>query len=322
MNVNVPLDEVMGFSFTYDPIQIARLANSISEGFCRADTLLSAISSKQGTFLKSLDNMVSSVFNGVGYAKYPYQLRFLLQENYYAEVVDGLDNSLLSVGTKSESIQSKYARITFDNFYLAENRVPFKSAEELLDKVITEGYKELFRLKLKPESPIQVFITPTKKHIVYMEIQKVDTGFRLTFQDIQTGLKIVNGNSLSSLSAEATRVLREVFEYYKIPLTDAGPQPIPPSAGQGTSFSMAFNLQGHLDNIGKLQILPDSALTIKEVVTHDISELKALDDKAIKSMIEEYASLMTDRDNQKRLKLDNLGDKLPDMPASTKQIDG
>ncbi|WP_257264949.1 hypothetical protein, partial [Endozoicomonas sp. ONNA2] len=56
MNANVPLNEVVNFSFTYDPIQIARLANSVGEGFCRADSLLSAISGQEGNLLKSLDS--------------------------------------------------------------------------------------------------------------------------------------------------------------------------------------------------------------------------------------------------------------------------
>jgi len=300
----IPLHEIITYSYIYDPLRTVRLGDGLDEGFCFADTLTLAAAAEYKKIADSLGMMAQSILHGSGYAKYPLRLRQILQELSFLGGRNSLENDILAFGVK-ESVY--YNKIVDEITQIREALLRtikgsrFKSTDKLIARFL-----KLFN---PLTSHIQLMFQPSDEHVVYMEIRKLDDLYKLTVHDINSGLHIVTGRTPDELKAAAFDQLREFHHLYGLPEGSAG--------GYVPGVGYARMTPSLLAPLEDMQLFPDSALTVKDILTNPSSQLQAIDIANTQALIEQYLNEVSKKTNQKLLKQDKKASEPVESPAES-----
>ena len=292
---SLPLNEIIAYSYVYDSLRVARLGAAMDEGFCYADGLMLGVAAEYMTIAESLKIMVESILRGSEYGKFGVLLRRIIQELSWLDDSHSTVNEAKSFGVKVNSLYYKEVLkalqstgITLTDS-LASN--PVESIEKLLDT---------FLQQLNPTTDtIQLMFQPMQKHVVYMEMKKLQDLYKLTIHDIITGLHIATGATLADLKADVLERLKEFKEYYNLPPDGQGVM-LPNVGYTQLTSDLLSPLEG-------LQLFPDSTLTVKDILTNPPEQLRVIDIANTKKLIHKYLDEVKKKENQKLLDNDKQG---------------
>ena len=294
---SVPLNEIIAYGYVYDSLRIARLGDSFAEGFCFADVLTLGTAAEYQKIADSLSMMAQSILHGVGYGKYALQVRRILQELSFAGRFDTMKNDVPAFGVKQKSFY--YRKIIRDAINLRSKlrqslqQTSFKSLDKLIDHFL-----KLFN---PLTTHVQLMFRPTEGHVVYMEIRKQPDLYKLTIHDLSSGLHIVTGSTPDELKAAVFNQLAEFCRHYQLPPQSTG------AAVPNTGYARLTH--GLLAPLEKMQLFPDSALTVKDILTTPPAQLQAIDTANTQTLIEQYLQEVSKKTNQKLLKQDKKASK-------------
>ncbi len=291
----IPLVDIIKFSLVYDSLRAGRLGSEFSEGFCWADVLSLGIAAHYQTIAESLEMMVESVLHGVGYGKYVLGLRSVLQSLAFIKLVkEHMENEALSLGIKKESVYYKKLIERFDKLSLEQVRAIEASSFESIGDFI-EMFRKEIELYQNPD-PLRFMLSPEEQHAVYAEIREIEGIFKLTISDTATGLFVATGKTLDALKENIPQQMGSFLRTYNIPAE---------STGEAVPGSGYVRLTEHtLQPLEDLQVFPDSALTIKDVLTNPPEKLQAIDVANTKALIEKYLKTVSKKSNQEMFKAD------------------
>ena len=292
---SIPLNEIIAYSFIYDSMRVARLGDALNEGFCYGDGLTLGIAAEYMTITESLKILVGSVLKGSDYGKYAIQLRRIIQELTYLGDSYSTVNEARSFGVKVDSIYYKELlnKLQTTGVSLTDSLAnnPVESIEKLLDQ---------FLQRLNPTiDNVQLMFQPMDKHVVYMELRKLKDLYKLTIHDIITGLHVATGTTPDDLKADVLERLTEFREFYRIPPASQGAEL--PNVGYTL---LTADLLAPLE---ALQLFPDSALTVKDILTNPPEQLRAIDIANTRQLIDKYLKEVNKKENQKLLENNKTG---------------
>ena len=301
---SIPLNEIIAYGYVYDSLRIARLGDSFAEGFCFADVLTLGTAAEYQKIADSLSMMAQSILHGAGYGKYALQVRRILQELSFAGRFDTLKNDVPAFGVKQKSFY--YRKIIRDAINLRSKlrqtmqQTSFKSIDKLIDHFL-----KLFN---PLTTHVQLMFRPMEGHVVYMEIRKQPDLYKLTIHDLSSGLHIVTGSTPDELKAAVFSQLAEFRRHYQLPPHSTG------AAVPDTGYArLTHELLAPLE---EMQLFPDSALTVKDILTTPPAQLQAIDTANTQALIEQYLQEVSKKTNQKLLKQDKKasqpGESSPD----------
>ena len=310
-----PLSIVIMYGFTWNPLQLLTHTAAVSEGVCMGDVISLAIASYAGaTIPAAVKNLVNSIFWGSGYAELPFLVRLILQELTYQNWLDDVDDSKffrLNMKIKTASNYVKKITDLIDTLVDKLNDgVPFDSIKVLLDQMVAAFNKKAATLPADADVSTQLQIGVSRvgddiTHAIFAELKRVAQSFSLTVCDTRIGsqgLVWVDGESLDELVANAMDMLEPLATKYGFPMRTAGTE-------TGTVSQPSEELLNTLEN---MQVIPDSALTLKDIMTNDIADLQTLDHIAIKALAKRFFDRVTSPEGLEKLKLPQK-DKLEDL---------
>ena len=290
---HIPLNEIIAYTYAYDALRMARLADDMDEGFCLGDSLTQGIAAEYGKLTQSLQAMAEAVLYGSGYAQYPLNVKRILQELSNAYTFSSLNNELLAFGIKQDSIYYREIigelRSIIDN--IRSDIINNGHYESLTDLV-----KVMFSRSMHSAGLVQFLVKPSKDHLIYMELRKISGQYKLIIQDIQTGLHIITGSNLDELNTEMHSHLESFRKKYRIPHSNPG----------GYLMDLGFTQLSHskIAALEDMQLFPESALTVKDIMTNPPASLQAIDVENTKTLIEKYLTEVNKKSNQKLLQSD------------------
>ena len=302
-----PLSSVLNFGLAWNPLQLLMEYIDEDDGVCVGDVTALTIASHAGTPIpKAIKNMVNSVFWGVGYAELPFLVRLIIQEissKCWLEADDPTRLLRLYMKVKPNShYVSKLAKILDSMQTEVNDGENIESIADLLEEMITAFELQAKKLPDGADVSAQLQIglqqdAAQAQHVIFAELKRVAQSLRLTVCDTQQGLAWASGQSMSELVNKARDMLRPFAEYYEIPMESP---PLPEVAPVGTVYQPPDAVMTTLAN---WQVIPDSALTLKEIMTHDIADLQTLDQIAIKALAKQYFSKVVSPEGFEKLKL-------------------
>ncbi|WP_257266133.1 hypothetical protein [Endozoicomonas sp. ONNA2] len=271
---SVNLNKIFCQAMAHDALALAYDKNL---GYCLADLLSTAIAGQNGKFSTSLTSLAESILFGTGYTRLPIQIRMTLQDVLYLKTPHSLKNHPASLGLNADSLyiaQAYKKAQTVRDAVINELKITsrrFNSISDLIKKLLHQVDVDSLGTELA-----QFGVAPASDHICYFAFSKSDNVFRLTVQDIQVGVMTVTGNDLNQLQKNILKVLKRFSDKQKIPLVPpkADAVPIP-----GTGFCpLTRDILSPFENIEfeNLELIQDSALTLKDIMTHRPYELEAL----------------------------------------------
>ncbi|MGI2027558.1 hypothetical protein [Endozoicomonas acroporae] len=272
--------------------------SQIEKGFCAGDVMATAIAGRYGMFTNSLVSLAKSILFGYDYSRLPIQIRMTLQDAlYYA--IEGIPyNHPDSVGQDSESIYIEQIIHTANRVVTVLEKLTdsaphgFNSLSQLIDKLLEQIPVDSLGTEL-----VQFVVDPTSHHFCYFAFSKSNNLFRLTVQDYHTGVTTVTGTTLEQLKTAIPNALEQFAREFNIPLRP-GPHtaPLP-----GRSFARLTNAL--LDPLENMELIKDSALTVKDIVTHHPSQLKELDKERIGKLTTKYLDTVKNDATRKLLRI-------------------
>ncbi len=290
---HIPLNEIIAYTYAYDSLRMARIADGIGEGFCLGDSLTQGIAAEYGKLTQSLQAMAEAVLYGSGYTQYPLNVKRVLQELPNAYTFSSLNNELLAFGIKTHCI-----------YYHEIIRELRGIIDSLRSDIINNGHygsltelvNVMFRRSMHNAGLVQFLVKPCKTHIIYMELRKISNQYKLLIQDIQTGLHIITGSNLDELNTEMHSRLESFRKKYHIPHHKPG------SYLRNRGFTQLSHSK--IAGLEDMQLFPESALTVKDIMTNPPASLQAIDVENTKALIEKYLTEVSKKSNQKFLQSD------------------
>ena len=303
-----PLSAVLMFGLAWNPLQLLMESIDEDDGVCVGDVTALTIASHAGTPIpKAIKNMVNSVFWGVGYAELPFLVRMIIQEissKCWLEANDPTRLLRLYLKVKPNShYVSKFEQILDSMQTEVNDGETIESIEDLLEEMVAAFDLQAKTLPDDADVSAQLQIglqqdaAAQAQHVIFAELKRVALSLGLTVCDTQQGLVWASGQSMSELVDKARDMLRPFAEYYEIPMETP---PLPHVAPIGTVYQPPDAVMTTLES---WQVIPDSALTLKEIMTHDIADLQTLDHIAIKALAKQYFSEVTSPEGLEKLKL-------------------
>ena len=302
-----PLSSVLNFGLAWNPLQLLMEYIDEDDGVCVGDVTALTIASHAGTPIpKAIKNMVNSVFWGIGYAELPFLVRLIIQEissKCWLDTDDPTRLLRLYMKIKPNShYVSKLAKILDSMQTEVNDGETIESIADLFEEMVTAFELQAKTLPDGADVSAQLQIglqqdAAQAQHVIFAELKRVAQTLRLTVCDTQQGLVWASGQSMSELVNKARDMLRPFAEYYEIPMESP---PLPYVAPVGTVYQPPDTVMTDLAN---WQVIPDSALTLKEIMTHDIADLQTLDQIAIKALAKQYFSKVISPEGLEKLKL-------------------
>ncbi|WP_257285423.1 hypothetical protein, partial [Endozoicomonas sp. SESOKO1] len=294
---SIPLREILLSALAQDALDLA-FKNDLAKGFCAGDLLATAIAGRYGMFTNSLVSLANSILFGFDYSRLPLQIRMALQDALYYGDEAIPHNHPDSVGLEADSISIKQmidaaVRVSLELDKLIElESNSFNSLSQLIDKMLDQIPVDSLGTEL-----VQFAVDPTSRHLCYFAFSKSNNLFRLTVQDQITGVTTVTGTTLEQLKAAIPNALAQFADIHNIPL-HPGPNAAPL---YGRGFAHLTN--SLLDPLENMELIKDSALTIKDIMTHAPAQLKELDKEKINALTTKYLDTVKSDAIRKILKI-------------------
>ncbi|WP_257284642.1 hypothetical protein, partial [Endozoicomonas sp. SESOKO1] len=278
---------------------ILAFEDEMDPGFCFGDILSTAIAGQDGMYSNSLSSLAKSILFGVDYSRLPVQIRIILQNILYYGKSILPENHPDSLGLNADSLyinQAIKTAVKVRDALLGEldnigHR--FNSISELIEKLLDQIPVDSLGTEL-----VQFGVSPSEKHICYFAFSKSNNLFRLTVQDLETGVTTITGTTLEQLKTKIPNALMPFSVVYNIPQN-------PVAEGGPTSETGFCRLtRDALDPITKMELIRDSALTVKDIMTHKTGQLKALDQQRIRALTTKYLNTVKNDAVRQSLRID------------------
>ncbi|USE37120.1 hypothetical protein [Endozoicomonas sp. SCSIO W0465] len=293
---SVPLNEFFTEWFVQDALNLAFNDFSI-KGFCAGGLFATAIAGRYGMFTNSIVSLANALLYGFDYSRFPLQVRMVLQDALFYGVpipynhVDsmGLDEGIIYI----DEIIKKAAQVAEKLQELSKNiQYGYNSISNLIDKMLAQIPIDSLGTEL-----VQFVVFPVVNHVCYFAFSKSNNLFRLIVQDHYTGVTTVTGTTLEQLKTAIINALEPFAQTFNIPLNSGPDTALLPGRGFG---QLTDSL---LDPLESMELIKDSALTVKDIMTHTPSQLKELDQERTRAMTKKYLETVSEDANRKLLKI-------------------
>ena len=289
------LNDLITFSLVYDSLRAGRVGDALGEGFCWADTIALGIAAQYLKVTDSLAMMAESILYGIGYGKYALELRLILQELAFWSQGEGLMvNQAISFGIKKGSVYYKKLIERFHKLASTMDKAIRSSTIESIDQFI-EQFQKIYKATGSSEL-MQFMLAPNESHAFYVDIREIEGIFKLTISDIANGLHVATGKTIDALKESISQQMGSFLKSYNIPLESTG-EAVPKSGYVRLREDM-------LNPLEDLQLFPDSALTIKDILSNPPEKLQAIDIANTQALIEKYLKTVSKKSNQNMFKAD------------------
>ncbi|MCW7554889.1 hypothetical protein NX722_20160 [Endozoicomonas gorgoniicola] len=310
------ISQVLRFSFVYDTFIIYKGYNEIDPGFCFADVLLSGVAADNENLLLAIDGLVNSVVNPDKYFdSMPLQIRQIFQFYFMSFKGKMISvNEFLKHKLKSKSLymNNNTAQIHSTREALNAAAASFQSMNQLIDILV----KPLENLQPDETGKNQMMIRPKPNHVAYALSEKLgQQSFRIIITDIQTSTHIIYAKDLEELRTKAQDKLKSFRLHYEIKETLTSGS----SSAPGKLHEYMDITSDAIDVIKGLTLLPGSALTIEDIVTHSVSELPSISKARTAEFVKNYIQKVTSTENKARLKKASVSHDFsePDQQVTT-----
>lgn len=289
------LSNLIDFSLVYDSLRAGRVGDELSEGFCWADTIALGIAAKYLKITDSLAMMAESVLYGIGYGKYALELRLILQElAFWSVEEEPMVNQAISLGIKKGSVYYKKLIERLEKLASTMDKAINSSTIESIDQFI-EQFQKIYQAGGSP-GLMQFMLAPNDLHAFYADIREIKGVFKLTISDVASGLHVATGKTIDALKESISQQMGSLLESYDIPLE---------STGEAVPKSGYVRLREDiLEPLEDLQLFPDSALTIKDILSNPPEKLPAIDIANTQALIEKYLKTVNKKSNRDMFKAD------------------
>ncbi|WP_257283726.1 hypothetical protein, partial [Endozoicomonas sp. SESOKO1] len=292
---SVPINALVLQACAQDALDLA-FYEGYSAGFCAGDLIATAIAGRYGLYANSLVSLANSMLYGFDYSRLPLQVRVTLQDALFYKSHSHPWNHAESTGLGDQSIyvlKILKKSIPVGAGILSQIRAhTFNSMNSLINIMLNS-----LPVRNLGTEWVQFAVGPNEKHICYFAFSKSNNLFRLTVQDHITGVTTVTGTTLEQLKTAIPNALGQFAREYKIPLYP-GPQAVP-VPGRGL-FLLGNSM---LDPLEDLELIKDSALTVKDILTHDPSQLRELDKERINALTTKYLQTVKNDATRKMLNI-------------------